>query len=132
MLQRWFLCTRCTGRDKNTLSATGQILPRLLPPSALHWKRSSSSAWSRGDSKYGPPSRKGRALLSLVFAAVQNCLQNRVLASEPFVSIRRCSHGGSCTPGVSEPQRTPRLSPNYLFTSRFRGPSQDPHPRPVD
>jgi hypothetical protein len=40
MLQRWFLCTRCAGRDKDRLPATGQIHPRLLPPSALHWKRS--------------------------------------------------------------------------------------------
>ncbi len=81
MLQRWFLCTRCADRDKNRLPATGQIHPRLRPPSALHWKRSSSLAWSRRDSKYGPPPCKVRALLSLVFTVVQNCLQNRVFAS---------------------------------------------------
>ena len=131
-LQRWFLCTRCAGRDKNRLPATEQIHLRLIPLSALHWKRSSSLAWNRGDSKYGLPPCKVRALLSLVFAVVQNCLQNRVFTSGAFVSISRCSLRGSCTPGVNEPQRTPRLSPFYLFTSRFTGALQEPHPQPAN
>jgi hypothetical protein len=72
----------CAGGDGDVLPATGQIHPRLLLPSALHWKRSSSLAWSRRDSKYGPPLPcKVRALLSLAFAVVQYCLQNRVFAS---------------------------------------------------
>ena len=75
------LQARCAGRNKDRLPATRQIHPRPLPPSALHWKSSSSLAWSRRDSKYGPPPCKVRALLSLVFAVVQNCLQNRVYAS---------------------------------------------------
>src|SRR5215210_2829289 len=41
-------------------------------------------------------------------------------------------HMSSCTPGVNELQRTPRLSPFYLFSSRFRGPPQDPNPRAPD
>src|ERR687895_522414 len=113
------LQARCAGGDGEGLPATGQIHPRLLAPSALHWKRSSTLAWSRRDSEYRPPPCKVRALLSLVFAVVQNCLQNRVFVSGSFASIRR-PYMGSCTPGVSEAQRTPRLSPFYLFSSCSR------------
>jgi hypothetical protein len=125
------LQARCAGGDGEGLPATGQIHPRLLAPSALHWKSSSSLAWSRRDSEYRPPPCKVRALLSLVFAVVQNCLQNRVFVSGSFVSIRR-PYMGSCTPGVSEAQRTPRLSPFYLFSSCSRGAPQVPNPRPAD
>jgi hypothetical protein len=132
MLQRWSLCTRCEGRDKDRLPATGQIHPRLLPSSALHWKRSSSLAWSRGDSKYGPPPCRARALLSLAFALVQNLLRNRVFASGSICVYSPLLYGFICTPSVSEPQRTPRLSPFYLFSSRFRATTQDSHSRPED
>jgi hypothetical protein len=93
MLQRWFLCTRCADRDKDRLPATGQIHARLRPPSALHLKRSSSLAWSRRDSKHGPPPCEVRALLSLVFAVVQNCLQNRVFASGSICVYSPSLHG---------------------------------------
>jgi hypothetical protein len=125
------LQARCAGGDGEGLPATGQIHPRLLAPSALHWKSSSSLAWSRRDSEYRPPPCKVRALLSLVFAVVQNCLQNRVFVSGGFVSIRR-PYMGSCTPGVSEAQRTPRLSRFSLFSSCSRGAPQVPNPRPAD
>jgi hypothetical protein len=63
---------------------------------------------------------------SLVIARVRPRIESiEFLPLEAFVSIRRCCMG-SCTPGVSERQRTPRLSLFYLFSSRFRGAPQDP------
>jgi hypothetical protein len=116
--------------DKDSLPGTGHIHPRLLPPSALRWKRSSSLAWSRGDSKYGrrvkpEPHYRSRSLSHKIACKIQ------YLPLEAFVSIRR-PYIGSCTPGVSEAQRTPWLSLFYLFTSRFRDAPQDANAQPAD